>query len=89
MDILLLFSLIAFGLGCLFAHNFIPNRYELDVFLPNLIITGIGLFFMLFVPLRIFYYCMKKPSKQSRNLDYSIERKHLFTDYDRLNPVTK
>lgn len=43
--------------------------------------------FVVIVPLRAFYCCLKKP--QLAQHDYLEKRMILNTDYDRLNPQTK
>lgn len=69
---MLLISLIAFGLGCLFVENFIQEelkRTNNKLLLLNWIIVAIGGFFMIVVPLRLFYYCFNR-KKAEVNHDY-------------------
>lgn len=55
--------------------------------LENWIIFIIGIGFLIVVPLRIFYCCIKKPNPAQ--FDYTKKKMLLNTDYDRLNPDTR
>jgi hypothetical protein len=90
VDFLLSLSLIAFGLGNFFVYNWITNDLPnsgSETKYQNLIITLIGLGFVIILPLRIFYCCI--PKVEIAQNDYIDKKMLLLNDYDRLNPLTK
>jgi hypothetical protein len=90
VDFMLLISMSAFGFGCLFVNNFIEveNGYKSNgTLLANWIIVMIAVGFLIVVPFKIFYCCIKKPTPPQ--YDYLEKRMLLRSEYDRLNPETK
>lgn len=88
VDLLLLFSLLAFGLGSLFVNNANPEVLENNGTFPgNLVMIFLGCFFVVVVPWRFFYCCIEKVEVE--NKDYLKKKMLIYTDYDRVNPITK
>lgn len=90
VDSMLLLSLLAFGFGNLMVNNFIKSELQYEkngTLVANWIIVIIAAVFVVIVPLRAFYCCLKKP--QLAQHDYLEKRMILNTDYDRLNPQTR
>lgn len=91
VEFILLFSPVAFGFGSLLVNNFLMNtelsRQNNGTFLYNWIIVIVAAWFLLLVPLKIFYCCIKKPVVEE--LDYEDKKAIIKSDYDRVNPKTK
>lgn len=47
----------------------------------------VACFFLVFVPFRFFYCCI--PKVEVENKDYLKKKMLIYTDYDRVNPITK
>ncbi len=83
----MLFSLLAFGLGSLFVNS-VPEVTEINGTFPsNLIMILVACGFLIVVPFRFFYCCISKPDIE--NKDYLKKKMLIYTDYDRVNPITK
>lgn len=90
VDFMLLFSLLAYGFGCLMVNNFIREEIsflENGTLLTNWIIVMIAAGFIIIVPLKIFHFCIKK--KEPKKYIFESVNAALISDYDRLNPETK
>ena len=59
---MLIFSLLAFGLGSLFVNNSNPEVHEINgTLIINIITIILSTIFLVIVPFRIFYCCISKP----------------------------
>lgn len=93
VDIILQFSLLFFGIGSFFVNNLneeedgVSGTNYNETYKINLVIVFVSLAFLVIVPFRIFYCCIKKPELE--NKDYFKKKMLISTDYDRTNPITK
>lgn len=91
VDMILLFSPLAFGLGCLLVNS-LNTEVRLEstsngTLIVSLITIIISCVFLIVVPFRIFYCCIPKP--EIENKDYLAKKMLIYNDYDRSNPITR